>query len=112
MKPSFPQSRPMKLTLYSFYDSMPFMKTVGIETIARCLVTSSPRLSNDALQLIDLCLRTAESTELFYTLVDCSWPESCSKTYPLLGQLTRTLVLAVSEKFDNTTLIWCQSIPL
>ena len=40
-------------------------KTVGIETIARCLVTSSPRFSNDTLQLIDLRLRTTESTELF-----------------------------------------------
>ena len=39
-------------------------KTVGIPMIARCLVTSSPRLSNDTLQLIDLRLRTTESTEL------------------------------------------------
>jgi hypothetical protein len=39
--------------------------TVGIEMIARCLVTSSPRLRNDTLQLIDLRLRTTESTELF-----------------------------------------------
>lgn len=31
-------------------------------------------------------------------------------TYPLLSQLTGTLVLAVSEKFDNTTLIWCKTI--
>jgi hypothetical protein len=35
----------------------------------------------------------------------------CFETYPLLGQLTRTLVLAVSEEFDNTTLVWCKSIP-
>jgi hypothetical protein len=33
-------------------------------------------------------------------------------TYPLLGQFTGTLVLAVSEKFDNTALIWCEAIQM
>ena len=33
-------------------------------------------------------------------------------TYPLLGQLTGTLVLTVSEKFDNTALIWCKAIQM
>jgi hypothetical protein len=32
------------------------------------------------------------------------------RTYPLLGQLTGTLVLAVSEKFDDTTLIGSEAI--
>lgn len=27
------------------------------------------------------------------------------KTYPLLGELTRTFVLAVTEKFDDTLLV-------
>jgi hypothetical protein len=58
----------------------------------RDLVTSSSRLSNDTLQLINLRLRTTESTE------------------PLLRQLTCTLVLAVSEEFDNSALVWCKSI--
>lgn len=31
------------------------------------------------------------------------------KTYPLLGQLAGALVLAVSEQFDDTTLIWCET---
>ena len=56
MKPSFCSF----IQLHAIYA-----KYVGIETIARCLVTSSPRLSNDTLQLIDLRLRTTESTELF-----------------------------------------------
>jgi hypothetical protein len=55
-------------------------------------MTSSSRLSNDTLQLINLRLRTTESTE------------------PLLRQLTCTLVLAVSEEFDNSALVWCKSI--
>jgi hypothetical protein len=58
----------------------------------RDLVTSSSRLSNDTLQLINLRLRTTESTE------------------PLLRQLTRTLVLAVSEEFDDSALVWCKSM--
>lgn len=31
-------------------------------------------------------------------------------TYPLLGQLTGTLVLAVAEKFDDTTLIGSEAV--
>lgn len=31
------------------------------------------------------------------------------KTYSLLGQLSRSLVLAVSQQFDNTTLVWCKA---
>lgn len=38
--------------------------TRGIEMNARCLVTSSPRLGNDSLELVNLGLGTAESTEL------------------------------------------------
>ncbi len=30
-------------------------------------------------------------------------------TYPLLSQLSRSLVLAVSQQFDNTSLIWCET---
>lgn len=32
------------------------------------------------------------------------------QTYPLLGQLTGTLVLAVAEKFDDTTLIGSEAV--
>ena len=31
------------------------------------------------------------------------------RTYSLLSQLTGTLVFAVAEEFDNTTLVWCKS---
>ncbi len=53
---------------------------------------STTRLGDDALELIDLSLGTAEGTE------------------PLLGQLTGTLVLAVSEQFDDTTLVGGEAI--
>jgi hypothetical protein len=52
------------------------------------LVTSATGLSNNTLELVDLRLGTTESTE------------------PLLGQLAGTLVLAVTEEFDNTALVW------
>ena len=79
----------------------------------RDLVTSSPRLGNHTLQLIDLRLGTTESTELSPTvrllLNDHHLPEEEQEkgnTYPLLGQLAGTLILAVSEQFDDTALIW------
>lgn len=53
---------------------------------------STTRLGDDALELIDLSLGTAKGTE------------------PLLGQLTGTLVLAVSEQFDDTTLVGGEAI--
>jgi hypothetical protein len=36
--------------------------------------------------------------------------EESDKTYPPLGQLTGTLVLAVSEQFDDSALIWGETI--
>ena len=30
-------------------------------------------------------------------------------TYPLLGQLSRPLVLAVPQQFDDASLVWCQA---
>jgi hypothetical protein len=84
---------------------------------ARCLVTSSSGLSNHALQLVDLRLGTTESTELVIQrqlLLDPhAVPEAGRKggrTYPLLSQLTGTLVLAVAEEFDDTTLVWGKTI--
>jgi hypothetical protein len=53
------------------------------------LVSSSTAgLGDDTLELIDLGLSAAERTKT------------------LLCQLTGTLVLAVAEEFDNTTLVW------
>lgn len=46
------------------------------------------RLGDDALELIDLGLGTAESTE------------------PLLGELTGALVLGVTQQLNNATLVW------
>ena len=59
---------------------------------ARHLVTSSSGLSDHALQLINLRLGTAKGTE------------------PLLRKLTGSLVLAVSEQFDDTALVWGKSV--
>jgi hypothetical protein len=51
------------------------------------LVTSTARLSDDTLELVDLGLGTAESTE------------------SLLGELTGTLVLGVAEQLDDSALV-------
>jgi hypothetical protein len=32
------------------------------------------------------------------------------KTYPLLGELTGTLVLAVTEQFDDSALVWGKTV--
>jgi hypothetical protein len=73
-------------------------------------VTGTSRLSNDTLQLVDLRLGTTESTELFPLSVSSQFTCSRMSTYPLLRQLTCTLVLGVSEEFDNATLVWCKSV--
>ena len=31
------------------------------------------------------------------------------KTYPLLGELSRALVLAVAEQLDDAALVWCEA---
>jgi hypothetical protein len=51
------------------------------------LVSGTARLGDDALELVDLLLGTAEGTE------------------PLLGELTGTLVLAVTEQLNDTALV-------
>ena len=70
-------------------------------------MTSTPRLGNDLGHLVNLPLRAAEGTELWavniwsWQTVELRW-----EMYPLLGQTTGTLVLGVSEQFDNTLLVW------
>ena len=51
------------------------------------MTSSTSRLSNDLVHLLNLSLSTAESTEF------------------LLSELTGTLFLRVTEKFDNTSLV-------
>ena len=74
--------------------------------------TRSPRLSNNTLQFIDLSLRTTVCTELqipVLAYISNAFPKSLflwnDKTYPLLSQLSSSLVLAVSQQFDDTTFI-------
>lgn len=55
-------------------------------------MTSSPRLSDNALELINLRLRTTESTKT------------------LLRQLACALVLTVAEEFDDAALVGCESV--
>ena len=55
-------------------------------------VTRPPALRNDLGHLVNLSLRAAER------------PES------LLRQLSRALVLAVTEEFDDAALVWCEAI--
>jgi hypothetical protein len=35
---------------------------------------------------------------------------SDGNTYPLLCELTGTLIFAVTEEFDDTTFIWCKTV--
>ena len=63
-------------------------------------------LGDDSLELIDLLLGTAESTELFLCqstsgVYSLGWDAA----YSLLGELTGTLVLAVSEQLDDSALV-------
>lgn len=55
-------------------------------------MAGSPALSNDLGHLVDLSLRTAESTE------------------SLLCELARALVLAVAEEFDDAALVGCEAV--
>lgn len=53
-----------------------------------------PRLGDHVVQLLDLSLRSSV----------------CSQS--LLGELSGTLVLGVSEQLDDSSLIWCKSCNL
>ena len=90
-------------------------------------MTGSPRLGDDSLQLVDLCLGAAECAELcvhvsglfseadsvrkshqahrhwerLEVVLVCLW----NRTYSLLGQLSCPLVLGVAEQLDHSALI-------
>lgn len=72
-------------------------------------------LSNDTLELVDLLLGTTEGTELecllvlIYGLSRQVGPDVV-ETYPLLGELTGTLVPGVAEQLDHTLLIGSETI--
>ena len=55
-------------------------------------MTSSPGVGDHTLELVNLGLSTSEGTKT------------------LLRQLACALVLAVTEEFDDTTLVWCESV--
>lgn len=55
-------------------------------------MTGPPALRDDLGHLVDLSLGTAEGTE------------------SLLGQLSRALVLGVTEEFDDTALVWGEAV--
>lgn len=81
-------SNPAVLRLHA---SAPYSHFIEVAAVNR-LVANSPALSDDLGHLVDLSLRTAESTE------------------SLLCKLAGTLVLAVAEKFDDAALVWCEAI--
>lgn len=71
------------------------------------LVTGTARLSDDALELVNLLLGTAEGTELrgrvsTIVVVSIWWVEA---SYSLLGELTGALVLRVTQQLDDTLLV-------
>lgn len=75
-------------------------------------------LGDDALELINLLLGTAEGSELESKLAystRCRLEQplvSCRaiSSYPLLGELAGTLVLGVAEQLDHTLLIGSEAI--
>lgn len=80
-------------------------------------MTSTPGLSNDTLQLIDLPLRTSERPKLSRPQVSAvysfEWDQNSTSdvpTYSLLRQLPCALVLAVPQEFDDTTFIRRETI--
>lgn len=67
-------------------------------------MTRAASLGDDALELVDLLLGTAEGTELSCVSLDMVLCVS-GRTYSLLGELTGTLVLAVSEQLNDSALV-------
>lgn len=69
-------------------------------------------LGDDTLELVDLLLGTTEGTELGRLSVLAFWHRIGPglKTYPLLGELTGTLVPGVAEQLDHTLLIGSETI--
>lgn len=69
-------------------------------------------LSDDTLKLVDLLLGATEGTELRMLSILASWHRigRGMKTYPLLGELTGTLVPGVAEQLDHTLLIGSETI--
>ena len=74
-------------------------------------MTSGPGAGNDVGHFLDLGLGTAEGTELEqkyeYFGTKMAWTD---KTYPLLCELTGTLVLGVAEQFNDTALVWGETV--
>lgn len=68
-------------------------------------MSSGSRLGDDALQLINLPLRTAEGTKLYNVSIVSKFVRSCL-AYSSLGELTGSLVLAVSQQLDDSALVW------
>jgi hypothetical protein len=73
------------------------------------LVTCAPRLGDDVGHLLDLPLRTTECTELLGVSVYSDGGRR-RWTYSLLRETTGTLVLGVTEEFDDTLLVRCESV--
>lgn len=69
-------------------------------------------LSDDTLELVDLLLGTTEGTELGRLSIWIFLPSNWTglETYPLLGELTGTLVPGVAEQLDHTLLIGGETI--
>ena len=42
--------------------------------------------------------------------MDCARSAEYQNTYPLLRQLSGSFILAIAEQFNNTTLIWSESV--
>lgn len=90
-----------------------FFRSIVLENIKlfRRLVGSTAGLGDDTLELVDLLLGTAESTELIRVLACCTVKEiPGGGKYPLLSELTGTLVTGVAEQFNDAALVGGEAI--
>ena len=70
----------------------------------------SSRLGDDILQFVNLPLGSTEGTKLDNISITV-WYQIAS-THSSLCEFSGPLVLAVSEQFNDSSLVWCQSSDL
>ena len=73
-------------------------------------MTSSPGLGDDLGHLVNLSLCTAEGTKLSLVSV-LRIKQKGVMSYSSLRELSGALVLAVTEEFDDTALVWGEAVP-
>ena len=83
------------------------METMTFERLA--LVTRPSGLRDHTLEFINLPLRSAKSPKLLVSAIHFLGSIFHAGTYSSLCQLSCALVLAIPEKFDDTTFVRSQT---